>query len=298
MYLCYIDESGTSEVPGNTSHFILAGLSMPIWHWRDADREIVRVMSHYGLGDQEFHTAWILRKYLEQSRIQNFVNMDRATRRGAVQRVRTAHLLRLQQLQQSSAYKQARKNYRHTEPYIHLTYAERISLVREVADIVSGWGFARLFAECIDKVHFDPVRTGRSVEEQAFEQVVTRFHRYLANTQVVGAPRNYGLLVHDNNQSVAKKHTDLMRHFHQQGTLWSAIDRIIETPMFVDSKLTRMVQIADLCAYSLRRFVENGDSELFRRIFLRADRVGVTAVGVRHYAVLSCVCEICVAHRA
>ena len=31
MYLCYIDESGTSDIPGNTSHFILAGLSLPIW---------------------------------------------------------------------------------------------------------------------------------------------------------------------------------------------------------------------------------------------------------------------------
>jgi hypothetical protein len=142
MYLCYIDESGTPEIPGNTSHFILAGLSMPIWHWRDADREITRVMTDYDLAEQEFHSAWILRKYLEQSRIQGFVNMDWAARRAAVQRARAAHLLHLQQLQQPKAYKQARKNYRHTEPYIHLTYDERISLVRDVADVVSGWGFA------------------------------------------------------------------------------------------------------------------------------------------------------------
>ena len=57
MYLCYIDESGTPEIPGNTSHFVLAGLSMPIWHWRDADREITQVLARYGLADQEFHTA-------------------------------------------------------------------------------------------------------------------------------------------------------------------------------------------------------------------------------------------------
>ncbi len=29
MFLCYIDESGTSNIPGNTSHFILAGLAIP-----------------------------------------------------------------------------------------------------------------------------------------------------------------------------------------------------------------------------------------------------------------------------
>jgi hypothetical protein len=37
MYLCYIDESGTSVVPGNTSHFVLAGLSIPIVQWNGGD---------------------------------------------------------------------------------------------------------------------------------------------------------------------------------------------------------------------------------------------------------------------
>ncbi|MCU7837088.1 MAG: DUF3800 domain-containing protein [gamma proteobacterium symbiont of Taylorina sp.] len=40
MYLCYIDESGTSSIPGNTSHFVLAGISVPIWHWKTCDKDI------------------------------------------------------------------------------------------------------------------------------------------------------------------------------------------------------------------------------------------------------------------
>jgi hypothetical protein len=72
---------------------------------------------------------------------------------------------------------------------------------------------------------------------------------------------------------------------------------LFETPMFVDSKLTRMVQVADLCAYSLRRFVENAEADLFKRIFLRADRYAGRTVGIRHYAALACVCQICVEHR-
>ena len=67
MYLCYIDESGTPDVPGNTSHFILAGISIPIWHWRSADRSISTILRRYGLGGEELHTAWVLRSYLEQS---------------------------------------------------------------------------------------------------------------------------------------------------------------------------------------------------------------------------------------
>jgi hypothetical protein len=299
MYLCYIDESGTPEIPGNTSHFVLAGLSMPIWHWRDADRDISSILARYGLDDQEFHTAWIRRAYLEQARISGFDNMDRPARRAAVARIRTAELLRLQRLQNSKAYKQAKKNYRNSDAYIHLSYSERISLIREVAEQVAGWGFARLFAEAIDKVHFDPARTRRSVDEQAFEQIIARFQQYLVNTQETPDRRSYGVVVHDNNQSVAKKHTDLMRSFHAGGTLWTRVDRIIETPLFVDSKLTRMVQIADLCSVAIRRYVENGETEIFRLIFARGDRIGPRVVGVRHFTDRNlCLCEICKAHNA
>jgi hypothetical protein len=101
MYLCYIDESGTPDIPGNTSHFILAGLSMPVWHWRGADREIRQILVRFGLENQEFHTAWLLRSYLEQSKVANFEAMDWVARRSAVQKLRTSELLRLQRLQQS-----------------------------------------------------------------------------------------------------------------------------------------------------------------------------------------------------
>ena len=297
MYICYVDESGTSEIPGNTSHFVLAGISIPIRLWRTADSSIYAILARYGLGGQELHTAWILRSYLEQTRIADFEKLDWASRRTAVDRLRNAYLLKLQQTKQSKTYRQIKKNFAHTKPYIHLTINERKALVQEVADCVSNWGFARLFAECIDKLHFDPNRSGRSIDEQAFEQVVSRFEQFLENTHESKGQRNYGLLVHDNNETVARKHTHLMRHFHQKGTLWTKVDRIIETPLFVNSTLTSMVQVADLCSYSLRRYLENGETDLFRRVFDRADRVHNTVVGVRHFTEMTCNCEICQAHR-
>ena len=99
MYLCYIDESGTSSVPGNTSHFVVMGLALPIWHWRGADRDISALARRYDLDDGEFHTAWLLRPYLEQRRIPGFEGMSRTARRAAVERERNAHLLQLQQQQ-------------------------------------------------------------------------------------------------------------------------------------------------------------------------------------------------------
>lgn len=108
---------------------------------------------------------------------------------------------------------------------------------------------------------------------------------------------SYGLLIHDNNETVAKRHTELMKKFHQAGTLWTGVKSIVETPLFVDSQLTSMVQIADLCAYALRRYLENNEDEIFSLVFQRADRKDGIAVGVRHFTSPSCLCKICGAHR-
>ncbi len=295
MYLLYIDESGTSAIPGNTSHFILAGLSVPIWHWKDCDRAISTIKRRYNLNDAEIHTAWILRNYLEQKKIQNFPSLSHEQRRHEVGKLRKAELLRLQRTGNPKHYKQTKKNYKKTQDYIHLTYNEREQFIDEIANCVSGWGFARLFAECIDKIYFDPARSQQDIDTQAFEQIVSRFEQFLENTGD-HTNRCYGLLIHDNNETVAKKHTKLMKKFHQNGTLWTRVRNIIETPLFVDSELTCLVQIADLCSYAIRRYLENNEQDLFAHIFNRADRRGSVAVGMRHFTSDSCSCEICSNH--
>ena len=82
-----------------------------------------------------------------------------------------------------------------------------------------------MFAECIDKIHFDPSRTPSSVDEQAFEQLISRFEQYLQNTEDSSSQNNYGLIVHDNNQTVARRHTNLMRQYHTQGTFFTSIKK-------------------------------------------------------------------------
>ncbi len=95
MYLCYMDESGTSSIPGNTSHFVLAGISIPIWHWKQCDRELRQIKEQYGLADAEIHTGWLLRRYLEQHRLPNFAALPKSQRRSEVEKLRRAELLRL-----------------------------------------------------------------------------------------------------------------------------------------------------------------------------------------------------------
>jgi hypothetical protein len=295
VYFCYIDESGTPEVPGNTSHYVLAGLAIPISKWKYCENGITRIKKKYDLEDSEIHTGWIARKYLEQSRIVDFEFLSKSQRIYEVQKLRKIELLTMQKNpSKKNTYKQAKKNYKQTEAYIHLTYSERTRLLQDLSDLVGSWTFARLFAECIDKVHFDPMRTKQSVDEQSLEQIVSRFEQYMQiKSKSSGDDQLYGTLIHDNNETVSKKHTALMKKFHKHGTLFTSIKHIIETPFFVNSELTSLVQIADLCCFTLRRYFENNETDLFHRIENRIDRKRGKIVGVRHFTNEMCNCLFC-----
>ncbi len=49
MFLCYIDESGTPDIPGNTSHYVLAGLSIPDEYWKSHHVQLEEIKYAYGL---------------------------------------------------------------------------------------------------------------------------------------------------------------------------------------------------------------------------------------------------------
>jgi hypothetical protein len=197
-----------------------------------------------------------------------------------VQRERDAFLVKKAALQGPAAVMNDRRNFNKTKPYIHLTLAERRQLLRDIVEALRGWGDCRLFAECTDKRTFGGVPPRTPPFEEAFTQVVSRFHRSLEEAE---RPTEHGLLVQDNNEAMATRLTTLMRIFHDRGTRWTTLPLIVETPLFVDSQLTGMVQVADLCAYATRRFCESGETYLFDSIFPLFNRHGGRLVGVRHY---------------
>lgn len=292
VYFCYIDESGTPQIPGNTSHYVLCGVAIPVDAWKKCDRAINKLKHKYGLDSAEIHTGWIMRTYLEQSKIADFESLSYEERRREVIKMRKAEIFRVQKAKDTKGLKQLKKNYKHTESYIHLTHEERMTFLREIADWIGRSSFIRIFAECIDKVFFDPTKSKQSTDEQALEQIVSRFEHFMANVACRGE-QVHGLLVHDNNETVCKKHTALMKRFHIKGTLWTSIKHIVETPFFVDSELTSMIQIADLCSIALRRYFENGETDLFNRISPRFDKHREKWVGVRHFTETTCTCDIC-----
>ncbi|HBY19227.1 MAG TPA: hypothetical protein DEH00_08680 [Candidatus Marinimicrobia bacterium] len=297
MHITYIDESGTPEIPGNSSHYVLAGLSIPIDKWKKCERDVQKIKDKYCCHNAEIHTGWLLWPYFEQSKIPNFESMKYSERRYHVERYRNNELLRLQRIRNNKLYYKTKKNYNKTHDYIHLTFDERKKFATDIAELIGKWSFARLFAECIDKFYFNPTRSKYTLDEQAFEQVVSRFEQYLRIYSHTSRVKKFGLLIHDNNNTVSKRLTELMKQFHNSGTLWTSVRNIIETPLFVDSQLTSMVQLADLCSYALRRYIEKNEDYLYKEIIKRADKKGGKMVGVRHFTDDSCECNICKLHR-
>lgn len=294
MHLCYIDESGVPELNQGTNHFVLLGLSIEAWDWRGQDRAVSVVKRKFGLGDAEIHTGWMTRRYLEQEKIPDFDTLDRTARRAQVATARDALLIKEDALKGSRAARELRKGFRKTDAYIHLTRDERINCLKELANLIGGWGNTRLFAHSIDKSSFTTSPPTIPPREEAFMHVVSRFERYLSD---IGGQHTIGLLAHDHDDTSADRMTQLMRQFHFSGTMWTSITRIIETPFFVDSRLTVGVQLADLCAYATRRYCEKGETDLFDRIWPRFHRVGTRVVGIRHYVgSRRCTCRICSDH--
>lgn len=289
MYLCYLDESGTPE-PAGTSHFVLLGLALPAASWKRKDAEVSALKAKHRLVGSEVHTAWMLRRYPEQERIAGFSGLGDEARRMAVLTERKADLAKAA-LRGPKAVKLRVRDYKKTQDYVHLTHVERLAMVQDLADAIGGWNDVVMFADAGMKAshHGTPAR----LFSFAFEQVVTRFHHYL---NAVGGDA-VGLMVQDNNPTAADHLTTLMRDFHDSGTTWANINRIVETPLFVDSRLTAMVQLADLCSYAVRRFFENNETNLLDRVYPRFDRAAGKLVGLRHYTgKTACTCRVCVDH--
>jgi hypothetical protein len=150
MYLCYIDESGVPEIGHGTSHFVLVGLSIEAWDWKAQDRAVTSVKRKFSLSEAEIHTGWMTRRYLEQERIPDFVNLDSPARRVTVRNARDTQLIKTQALKGSKAAAELRKAYRKTDSYIHLTLDQRMDCLRQLADLIGSWGNTRLFCHAID----------------------------------------------------------------------------------------------------------------------------------------------------
>ena len=290
MHICYLDESGSQSRNANTSYFILLGLAIPAATWRAKDADIASILDvHHLFG--EVHTAWMARRFPEQERIKDFERLSPEDRAAAVEKERKIDLAKAA-LKGRKAISVLARNYAKTAHYVHMAHNERINILRALADKIGAWQDVVLFADAQRKSVY-PVTTDDSViMAHAFEQVVTRFHTYLNRENI-----DLGILVQDQNDTAAHRLTQLARRYHMKGTRYSTVSRLVETPLFVDSTLTSMVQLADLCSFAVRRFFEKGQTDFFDRVYSRFDRSAGKLVGLRHFTGKEkCSCKVCKDH--
>lgn len=294
MYLCYLDESGTTDHSSNTRHFVLLGLAFQASCWKQVAQSLSIVKFRYGITEAEIHTGWLARQYPAQSGISGLERLTPDQRRIQTETAWKALLFDAHISKSQKQFADEKKKYDKSWPYLHLTFEERISVLREILDALNSMSFVRIFAECIDKTSC-PEKQPLELFEQAFLQVVTRFEAFWG--AISKNNRTHGILIQDNNPTVAARLTKLMKHYHNFGTRYRSIEHIVETPVFVDSQLTGMVQIADVCAFAFRRFFDKGETDLFDRIYSRIDRKGNIVVGARHYVQSQqCSCRLCADH--
>jgi hypothetical protein len=295
MYLLYVDESGVANPhPSQTSHYVTIGLAVHVGTWFALTRRVRSLKRAYALdGDTEkleLHAAWLLRAYREQSLISSFEDLSRRARHDAVQEWRRKRQVDDWPSLDSRSKDRERKDFRKTEPFIHLTRGERDRLCLEALKIVGEHRKGiTLLGQAIDKRSLAP---GADAAQVAFSRLIDSFEIFLQ----LNSENPWGMIVVDDDQTQRDRYTAMIHRLQQTAHHKGGVDRIIEAPFFLDSRSNSGVQVADLCAFALRRYLENQEAERFGQIFAKFHRVeGGGLCGLKHLTSPGCECKICLA---
>jgi hypothetical protein len=74
-----------------------------------------------------------------------------------------------------------------------------------------------------------------------------------------------GVILFDKSSTEQRIQT-LAREFKHNGHTWGRTRNYAEVPLFLDSKASRLIQLADLVAFALFRFYEHNDDSFFQVI--------------------------------
>lgn len=130
----------------------------------------------------------------------------------------------------------------------------------------------RLFAAVVKKSSMSD-----SHVEHAFEQISTRFDMFLKRRYIKHNDPQRGIIIFDKSSTERRIQT-LARDFKYEGHTWGKTKNYAEVPVFLDSKSSRLIQLADLVAFSIFRFYEHNDDSLFSVIAECFDSEG----GIKH----------------
>jgi hypothetical protein len=180
-----------------------------------------------------------------------------------------------------------------SEPWKSRSKNDRIEIIKSVLCILDrAFPEIVIFACAIHKKSFpaeDPVL-------MAYEDLSGRFNIHLERNL---GPDGRGLVIVDKSSYETGLQT-LAASFRQTGNRWGQqLRRIIEIPLFVDSKASRIIQLADHIAYAVFRRYNANDLTYYNCIENRFYSSDGVLHGLVHRQIINrnCTCPACITRR-
>ena len=184
---------------------------------------------------------------------------------------------------------------RRSQPWKGLSQDEARGTIKAVLGVLANaYDTARAFACVVHKDSFP----NRDPMEIAFEDLCSRFDRYLQRLRANGDTQR-GLVILDKSahETTLQK---MSVEFRTLGTRWGVIRSLADTPLFVDSRASRVIQLADHVAYAVFRRYQSGDTQYLDRIAHKFDAEDGIVHGLAHKEIGNphCMCIACISRRA
>lgn len=183
---------------------------------------------------------------------------------------------------------------RRTAPWNSMSREDAQGVIKAVLQVLArSYDSARVFACAVHKASYP----GRDPVELAFEDLCSRFDIYLSRLRAAG-DRQQGLLILDKSTYETTLQT-LARNFQTLGTQWGVIRNLADTPFFVDSRASKLVQLADHVAYAVFRRYNARDTQYFDIFASKFDATDGVIHGLAHKQTIEpvCMCPACLSRR-
>lgn len=131
-----------------------------------------------------------------------------------------------------------------------------------------------LFGAVLDKSANQSV----PLNEELFTQITSRFDMFLKRRYAKTNRATRGIAIFDKSTS-EQQFQIWSQNFQKTGNHWgNTLANFAEVPLFLDSKMSRLIQLADIIAYSIFRKYEFNDDTYFSKIqdCFDKDTTGIT----------------------
>lgn len=176
------------------------------------------------------------------------------------------------------------------EPWHSLTSQARSEIFDGLCKIISDNNVV-LFGVALERA------TTKEPITRAFEELCNRFDLFLKRLHAQGNTQR-GLIIFDESRYESRLQT-LLSEYRSSGTRFGKLSNFADVPFFADSKSTRLLQLADLVAYSVFRRYERSDTRLIDRIAAKFDSEDNVLHGLVHLTTnrTNCTCPACLTRR-